>query len=128
GQSFGPEDLEPPKLPSWRWFKLRKQLQAGGFARGLARGETSTEAEAVYLVAPGRRPLRYGPKNPQKNHFPKHEFGRHVGLASKPRAGRSQGRSDYQGHAQGHAASLGLVHSLYDHRGALGLVYCFSYR
>jgi hypothetical protein len=34
----------------------------------------------------------------------------------------------YQGHAQGHAASLGLVHSLYDHRGTLGLAYCFNYR
>jgi hypothetical protein len=52
GQSFGAEDLEPPKLPFWRWFKFRKQLQAAG----LARGETSTEAEAVYLMAPGRRP------------------------------------------------------------------------
>jgi hypothetical protein len=56
GQSVGQEDLEPPKLPSWRWFKLRKQLQAGG----LARGETLTEAEAVYLIdnglATGRRP------------------------------------------------------------------------
>ena len=43
GQSFGPEDLEPPKLPSRRSFKLRKQLQAGGFARG----EALSEAEAV---------------------------------------------------------------------------------
>ena len=41
-----------------------------------------------------------------------------------PRAGRSQGRSDYQGHA----ATLELVHCLYDRRGALGLVYCFNYR
>ena len=53
-----------------------------------------------------------------------HGMVRHVGLASKPRAGRSQGRSDYQGHA----ATLGLVHCLYDRRGALGLVYCFNYR
>jgi hypothetical protein len=56
GQLFGPEDLEPPKLPAWRWFKLRKQLQVGG----LARGEALTEAEAVYLIdnglATGRRP------------------------------------------------------------------------
>ena len=55
GQSFGQEDLEPPKLPASRWFKLRKQLRA----RGLARGETLT-AEAVYLIdnglATGRRP------------------------------------------------------------------------
>src|ERR1700740_1024372 len=53
GQSFGPEDLEPPKLPSWRWFKLRKQLQAGG----LARGETSTEALAggLNVMAQGTR-------------------------------------------------------------------------
>ncbi len=29
---------------------------------------------------------------------------------------------------QGHAATSGLVHSLYDRRGALGLVYCFNYR
>jgi hypothetical protein len=49
---------------------------------------------------------------------------RHVGLASKPRAGRSQGRSDYQGHA----ATLELVHFLYDRRGALGLVFCFNNR
>jgi hypothetical protein len=56
GRSVGQEDLEPPKLPSWRRFNLRKQLQAGG----LARGETLTEAEAVYLIdnglATGRRP------------------------------------------------------------------------
>ena len=56
GQSFGQEDLEPPKLPASRWFKLRKQLRA----RGLARGGTLTEVEAVYLIdnglATGRRP------------------------------------------------------------------------
>ena len=55
GQLFGPEDLEPPRLPAWRWFKLRKQLQAGGLARGEA-----LKAEAVYLIdnglATGRRP------------------------------------------------------------------------
>jgi hypothetical protein len=55
-QSFGPEDLEPSKLPASRWFKLRKQVRA----RGLARGETLTEAEVVYLIdnglATGRRP------------------------------------------------------------------------
>ena len=56
GETFGRGDLEPPKLPAWRWFKLRKQLRADG----LARGETLTAAEAVYLIdnglATGRRP------------------------------------------------------------------------
>jgi hypothetical protein len=56
GQSFGPEEFGPPKLPSWCRFKLREQLQAGG----MARGETLTEAEADYLIdnglATGRRP------------------------------------------------------------------------
>ena len=53
---LGPADLESPKLPAWRWFKLRKQLRADG----LAPGETLSEAEAVYLIdnglATGRRP------------------------------------------------------------------------
>jgi len=53
---LGPADLESPKLPAWRWFKLRMQLQAGG----LARSEALSEAEAVYLIdngsATGRRP------------------------------------------------------------------------
>ena len=53
---LGPADLESPKLPAWRWFKLRKQLRADE----LARGETLTAAEAVYLIdnglATGRRP------------------------------------------------------------------------
>jgi hypothetical protein len=53
-QTFGPGDLEPPKLPAWRWFKLRKQLQAGG----LARGEALTEAEAVYLIDNGLATVR----------------------------------------------------------------------
>jgi hypothetical protein len=60
GQLFGPEDLKPPKLSPWGWFKLREPLQAGGLARGETLGETLTEAEAVYPIgnglATGRRP------------------------------------------------------------------------
>ena len=56
GQSFGPEVPGSPKLPSWRWYKLRKQLHAVG----LARGEALAEAKADYLIdnglATGRRP------------------------------------------------------------------------
>jgi len=36
GQSFGPEVLGSPKLPSWAWYKLRKQLYAVGLTRGEA--------------------------------------------------------------------------------------------
>jgi hypothetical protein len=54
GQSFGPEDLAPPKLRAWRWFKLRKQLKVGS----LARGEALSEAEAVYLIDNGLATVR----------------------------------------------------------------------
>ena len=44
------------QLPSWRWYKLRKQLRAVG----LARGEALAEAKADYLIdnglATGLRP------------------------------------------------------------------------
>jgi hypothetical protein len=56
GQSFGPEVLGSPKLPSWAWYKLRKQL----YAVGLTRGEALAEGIADYLIgnglATGRRP------------------------------------------------------------------------
>ena len=56
GQSFGPEVLGSPKLPSSRWYKLQKQLHAVG----LTRGEALVEAIADYLIdngmATGRRP------------------------------------------------------------------------
>lgn len=48
-QLFGPEELGPPKSPSWRRFNLHKQLQAGG----VARGETLTDAKADYLIDTG---------------------------------------------------------------------------
>jgi len=34
GQSIGPEDFRPPKLPSWRRYELRLNLQAAAEARG----------------------------------------------------------------------------------------------
>jgi hypothetical protein len=34
GQSIGPEDLGPPKLPSWHRYELRKQLQTAATAKG----------------------------------------------------------------------------------------------
>jgi hypothetical protein len=34
GQSIGPEDFGPPKLPSWRRYELRKQLQTAATAKG----------------------------------------------------------------------------------------------
>jgi hypothetical protein len=56
GQSFGPEVPGLPKSPSWRRYKLQKQLHAVG----LARGEALAEAKADYLIdnglATGRRP------------------------------------------------------------------------
>ena len=47
GQSIGPEDFGPPKLPpSWRRHELRKGLQAAAEARG----EPMTRDEADYIV------------------------------------------------------------------------------
>ena len=34
GQSIGPDDFAPPKLPNWRRYELRKQLQAAATAHG----------------------------------------------------------------------------------------------
>jgi hypothetical protein len=34
GQSIGPKDFGPPKLPSWRRYELHKQLQTAATAKG----------------------------------------------------------------------------------------------
>jgi hypothetical protein len=46
GQSIGPEDFGPPKLPSWRRYELRKQLQTAATAKG----KTMTIADCDYII------------------------------------------------------------------------------
>ena len=46
GQSIGPEDFGPPKLPSWRRYELRKQLQTAATAKG----KTMTNADCDYVI------------------------------------------------------------------------------
>ena len=46
GRSYGPEDLGPPRLPSYRRFELRKGLRAAAKARG----EVMTKEEADYCI------------------------------------------------------------------------------
>jgi hypothetical protein len=47
GQSIGPEDFGPPKLPSWRRYELRRQLQTAATAKG----KTMTIADCDYDCA-----------------------------------------------------------------------------
>ena|ERR1700730_13333014 len=46
GQSIGPEDFGPPKLPSWRRYELRKQLQTAATAKG----KTMTIADCDHVI------------------------------------------------------------------------------
>jgi hypothetical protein len=46
GQSIGPEDFGPPKLPSWRRYELRKQLETAATAKG----KTMTVADCDYVI------------------------------------------------------------------------------
>jgi hypothetical protein len=48
GQSIGPEDFGPPKLPSWRRYELRKQLQTAATAKG----KTMTIADCDHVIDP----------------------------------------------------------------------------
>jgi hypothetical protein len=46
GQSIGPEDFGPPKLPSWCRYELRKQLETAATAKG----KTMTVAVCDYVI------------------------------------------------------------------------------